>query len=110
MAKNQNKSALDNMKNKIQNNETTIQCGTFRLPDLKTQNEVLAKRFCEEFERANALEERDANLKDFLEKVKYIQLSDDTAIWKHDGKWFVSDRPFYLESLEQVIFRQKEIF
>lgn len=91
-------------------NEPTIQCGTFRLPDLKTQNEVLAKRFCEELERANALEESDANLKDFLEKVKYIQLSDDTAIWKQNGKWFVSDRPFYLESLEQLISRQKEIF
>ncbi len=91
-------------------NESTIQCGTFRLPDLKTQNEVLAKRFCEELERANALEEKDANLKDFLGKVEYIKLSDDTAIWKQDGKWFVSDRPFYLESLEQVISRQKEIF
>ncbi len=32
------------------------QCGNHRLPDLKTQNELLAKRFCEEHDRANTNE------------------------------------------------------
>lgn len=50
------------------------QCGNHRLPSLQSQNELLAKRFCEEHERANANEKV---ARDLLEVLKRFTLNNE---------------------------------